>query len=172
MLPGHGRRAGGALLLPLPGEDYSSPVAGVDHSPGGTGRPRRERSSPRPTSRDAHRAALTVATAALGSHALPLVGGSAYGDALGGATWLFACLGTLLAVAQLLLYSGIAASDRVAVGTVWAAAVMEAAVVQVLSATGRLSVVSIAVSAVLCASLLVGLGLLRSRRGRPVPPEE
>ena len=35
----------------------------------------------------------------------------------GAATWLFACLGTLLALAQLLLYSGIAASDRLAVGS-------------------------------------------------------
>jgi hypothetical protein len=55
---------------------------------------------------------------------------------------------------------------------VWAAAVVEAGAVQALSATGRLSVVGIAVSAVLTALLLVGFGLLRSRQGRPVPPDE
>jgi O-antigen/teichoic acid export membrane protein len=117
-------------------------------------------------------AVLTLAVAALGSAALPLVGGSAYGDALGSATWLFAGLGTLLALAQLLLYSGIAASDRLAVGAVWGAAAVEAVAVAVLSATGRLSVVGIAVMAMLTALLLVGFGLLRSRHGRPVPPEE
>jgi O-antigen/teichoic acid export membrane protein len=116
-------------------------------------------------------AVLALATAALGSSALPLIGGAAYGDALGSATWLFACLGTLLALAQLLLYSGIAASDRVAVGAVWAAAIAEAAAVALLSATGRLSVVSLVVTAVLTALLLVGFGLIRSRRKLPVPPD-
>lgn len=117
-------------------------------------------------------AVLTLATAALGSYALPLIGGSAYGDALGAATWLFACLGTLLAVAQLLVYSGIAASDRTAVGAVWAAIVIEGAAVQLLSATGALSVVTIAVTALGTALVLVGVGLLRFRQGRPAPTEE
>ncbi|MGY1805365.1 hypothetical protein ACI78T_18940 [Blastococcus sp. SYSU D00922] len=117
-------------------------------------------------------AVLTLATAALGSYALPLIGGSAYGDALGGATWLFAALGTLLALAQLLLYSGIAASDRVATGAVWVAAGIEGAVVQVLSVTGRLSLVAIAATAVGTAVLLVVGGLLRSRSGRTGPPDE
>jgi O-antigen/teichoic acid export membrane protein len=116
-------------------------------------------------------AVLTLAVAALGSAALPLVGGSAYGDALGSATWLFAGLGTLLALAQLLLYSGIAASDRLAVGAVWVAVAVEAVAVQVLAATGRLSVAGIAVCAVLTALLLVAFGLLRSRPGRPVPAQ-
>jgi O-antigen/teichoic acid export membrane protein len=106
-------------------------------------------------------AVLTAATAALGSAALPLIGGAAYGDALGGATWLFAALGTLLALAQLLLYSGIAASDGLAVGAVWLAAVVEGAVVQVLSATGRLSVVTIAGTAAVTAAVLVATGLVR-----------
>jgi O-antigen/teichoic acid export membrane protein len=116
-------------------------------------------------------AVLALATAALGSAALPLIGGSAYGEALGSATWLFACLGTLLALAQLLLYSGIAASDRLAVGAVWVAAAVEAVAVQVLAATGRLSVAAVAVVAVLTALLLVGVGLLRARHGRPVQPD-
>jgi hypothetical protein len=107
-------------------------------------------------------AALTVATAALGRSALPLVGGTAYGDTLGAATWLFAALGTLLALAQLLLYSGIAVADRLAVGAVWVAAVAEVAVVAVLSATDRLGVVPIAVTAVGTALVLVAVGLRRS----------
>jgi O-antigen/teichoic acid export membrane protein len=115
-------------------------------------------------------AVLTLATAGLGSSALPLIGGSAYGDTLGAATWLFAALGTLLALAQLLLYSGIAASDRLAAGAVWVAAAVEGAVVQVLSATGRLSVVAIAATAVGTAVLLVAGGLLRGRSGAAVPP--
>ncbi|WP_324273096.1 hypothetical protein [Blastococcus brunescens] len=114
---------------------------------------------------------LTIATAAVGSAALPLAGGAAYGDTLGAAAWLFAALGTLLALAQLLLYSGVATADRSAVGAVWAAALAEALVVQLLSATGRLSVVTIAVTAVVTAFLLVAVGLLRSRRVGRVPPE-
>ena len=85
---------------------------------------------------------------------------------------MFAALGTLLALAQLLLYSGIAASDGLAVGAVWLAAVVEGAVVQALSATGRLSVVAIATTAVGTALVLVCGGLVRSRKGRQVPPEE
>jgi hypothetical protein len=117
-------------------------------------------------------AVLTLATAALGSAALPLIGGTAYGDALGGATWLFAALGTLLALAQLLLYSGIAASDGPAVGAVWVAALAEGCVVQLLARTGHLSVVALAASAAATALLLVLGGLVRTRPGRQVPPEE
>ena len=116
-------------------------------------------------------AALTVATAASGSSALPLIGGSAYGESLGSATWLFAALGTLLALAQLLLYSGIASADRPAVGAVWVAAAAEGAVLEVLSATGRLSVVPLAGTAVGTALVLVAVGLLRTRAGA-VPPDE
>jgi O-antigen/teichoic acid export membrane protein len=116
-------------------------------------------------------AALTVATAASGSSALPLIGGSAYGESLGSATWLFAALGTLLALAQLLLYSGIASADRPAVGAVWVAAAAEGAVLKVLSATGRLSVVPLAGTAVGTALVLVAVGLLRTRAGA-VPPDE
>jgi len=111
-------------------------------------------------------AVLTLATAALGASALPLIGGSAYGDTLGAATWLFAALGTLLALAQLLLYSGIAVADRVAVGAVWVAAAAEGAVVEAMSATGRLALVPIAVTAAGTALLLVAVGLGRSGTAR------
>lgn len=110
---------------------------------------------------------VALATAALGSRALPLVGGAAYGAELGSASWLFAVLGTLLAVAQLLVYSGIAAADRVAVAAVWTAAVAECAVATALAGAGLLTVTTLVVTAVAVASVVVGAGLVRALpRGR------
>jgi hypothetical protein len=110
-------------------------------------------------------AVLTLGTAALGAGALPLIGGSAYGSALGSATWLFTALGTLLAIAQLLVYSGIATADRLSTAAVWLAAASECVVVELLAASGRLTLVSIALTAVAVAGVLVLIG---SVRGRPV----
>ncbi|MGZ4505672.1 MAG: lipopolysaccharide biosynthesis protein [Blastococcus sp.] len=108
---------------------------------------------------------VALGTAALGSRALPLVGGAAYGAELGSASWLFAVLGTLLAVAQLLVYSGIAAADRVAVTAVWTAAGAECAVVAGLAGAGRLTVTTLVVTAVGVASVVVGAGLVHALRG-------
>lgn len=108
-------------------------------------------------------AVLTLVAVLLGGRALSLVGGAAYGAGLGGAVWLFAVLGTLLAAAQLLLYSGIAAADRVSVLAVWSAAVTECLVVEVLAASGRLSMLSLAATATVTALLLVATGLVRLR---------
>ena len=110
-------------------------------------------------------AVLTLLAALLGGTALSMVGGSAYGDGLGGAVWLFAVLGTLLAVAQLLLYSGIAAADRRSVVAVWFAAVTECVAVQALAATGHLSMLSIVVTATATGAVLVTAGLVRLRGG-------
>ena len=107
---------------------------------------------------------ITLVAAMLGGRALSLVGGSAYGAGLGSAVWLFAVLGTLLAGAQLLLYSGIAAADRPSVVAVWTAAVVECVVVESLAATGRLSMLSIAATATLTATVLVTVGLVRLLR--------
>jgi O-antigen/teichoic acid export membrane protein len=106
-------------------------------------------------------ALLTGATAVLGARALPLVGGAEYGDALGGASWVFALLGTLFALAQLLLYSGIAAADRVAAVAVWCAVVLECVAVELLAAAGELGVLTVAGVAVSASVLLVATGLLR-----------
>jgi O-antigen/teichoic acid export membrane protein len=108
-------------------------------------------------------AVLTLGTALLGARVVSLIGGSAYGMAPGGAVWLFALLGSLLAVAQLLLYSGIAAADGVSVAAVWAAAAGECAAVEVLAATGRLSMVSLVATAATAAAVLVATGLTRLR---------
>ncbi|SHG32698.1 lipopolysaccharide biosynthesis protein [Geodermatophilus nigrescens] len=107
---------------------------------------------------------LTLATAVLGAAALPLVGGAAYGAHLGGWTWVFTAAGTLLALAQLLLYNGIAAADRTAAAAVWATVAVETAVVGALAAAGVLSVLAVAAVAAGTATALVGVGLLRLRR--------
>ena len=114
-------------------------------------------------------AVLTAATAVLGARALPLVGGAEYGEALGGATWVFAMLGTLFALAQLLLYSGIAASDRIAAVAVWCAVALEAIGVTLLAAGGRLTLLNLVGVATGASLLLVGTGLLRLWRAHGAP---
>ncbi len=114
---------------------------------------------------------LVLGTAVLGAAALPLVGGAAYGEHLGGWTWVFAATGTLLALAQLLLYNGIAAADRVAAVAVWGTVLVETTVVGVLAATGALSVLTVAATAAGAGALLVTVGLLRLRAA-PAPPAD
>jgi O-antigen/teichoic acid export membrane protein len=115
-------------------------------------------------------AVLTLGTAAVGERALPLIGGSAYGAGIGAAAWVFAALGTLLALAQLLLYSGIAAADRVPGGAVWLAVGAETAAVAGLAAAGRLTATSLAVAAAGVVALLVAVGLVRQARRAARPP--
>lgn len=110
-------------------------------------------------------AVLTLGTAVLGGRVLRLIGGPAYGAGLGGVVWLFALLGTLFAVAQLLLYSGIAAADRLSALTPWVAAAAECAVVEGLAVTGRLSMPSLVATAAGTAAVLVAGGLPRLRAG-------
>lgn len=109
-------------------------------------------------------AALTLATAVLGGTVLPLIGGAGYRSSLGSAAWLFATLGTLLALAQLLLFSGIASADRLASAAVWTAAAAECLTVETLAARGPLTLLSIVLPAVGTAALLVASGLLRLPR--------
>src|SRR5215218_2371340 len=104
---------------------------------------------------------LVLATAVLGSAALPFVGGPAYGGSLGAFSWLFAVLGTLLALAQLLLFSGMASADRGATAAVWLAALAELGLVELLSWTGRLTPLTLVTGASVVAALLVGTGLAR-----------
>lgn len=108
-------------------------------------------------------AVLTLGVLGLGARALPMIGGAAYGAGIGAPGWLFAVLGTMLAVAQLLLYSGIAATDRIAGAAVWLALVVEVAAVAALAAGGRGSVAAIAGCATAAATLLVAAGLVRRR---------
>jgi O-antigen/teichoic acid export membrane protein len=62
----------------------------------------------------------TAVCAVLGDLVVALVGGSAYAS-LAPRVWLFAAAGSLYALAQLLLYSRLAATDRRALVAVWAA---------------------------------------------------
>jgi O-antigen/teichoic acid export membrane protein len=114
-------------------------------------------------------AILTLAAAALGGTALPLIGGSAYGTSLGAAIWLFAALGTLFALAQLLLFSGIASADRLATAAVWTAAAVECLAVELLAAAGALTLMSVVLPAVGTATVLVGTGLRRLHRSGSRP---
>jgi O-antigen/teichoic acid export membrane protein len=109
-------------------------------------------------------AVLTLGTAVLGERALPLIGGAAYGAGVGAAAWVFAALGTLLAVSQLLLFSGIAAADRICGPAVWLAVAVEVGVVAAVGRTGAVSVTAVVTAAVGAAGLLVGVGFLRHAR--------
>jgi O-antigen/teichoic acid export membrane protein len=109
-------------------------------------------------------AVLTIGTAVLGEHALPLIGGAAYGAGIGGTAWAFAVLGTLLAIAQLLLFSGIAAADRLSGPAVWLAVAVEVGVVAALGAGGTISIGAVVTAAAAAAGLLVGVAFLRHAR--------
>jgi hypothetical protein len=78
--------------------------------------------------------------------------------------WLFAVLGTLLAAAQLLLYSGIAAADRLSAVAVWTAVAVECSAVELLVASSSLTTLTLAVTAALSAAALVTVGLGRLTR--------
>lgn len=73
-------------------------------------------------------ATLTVGAYVFGSLVVRMIGGSAYTE-LADRVWLFAAAGSLLAVAQVLLYSRLATEDRRAIAPMWAAVVLEVAVI-------------------------------------------
>jgi hypothetical protein len=97
-------------------------------------------------------AALTVGAYAFGSLVVRMIGGSAYTE-LGDRVWLFAAAGSLLAVAQVLLYSRLATEDRRAIAPMWAVVVLEAAVI----ALWRHASPSQIVTVVVCASLALAV---------------
>jgi O-antigen/teichoic acid export membrane protein len=104
-----------------------------------------------------------------GGTLIRLIGGPGYG-AHAGAAWLFALLGSLLALVQLLLFSRIASADRRSAMAVWAAVALEVALV-----TRWLhgSVTQVATAALASVTLLVLAGLAieyRSAR-RPLAAE-
>lgn len=93
--------------------------------------------------------------------AMVFVGGEDFAE-VEGSLWVFAVLGTVLAMLQLQVYAAIARQGRRAVVLVWAALV--AAVLVGLRATTVVELV--ATVAAVDAVLLVALGLLGSRAGR------
>jgi len=98
-------------------------------------------------------AVLTVGTAAFGPLVVRIVGGSAYSE-LGDRVWLFAAAGSLLAVAQVLLYSRLATEDRRAVAPMWALVALEAVVIGLWRHGSPTEVVSV----VVCAALALAIG--------------
>ncbi|MGH3739033.1 MAG: hypothetical protein ACRDT6_26060 [Micromonosporaceae bacterium] len=90
------------------------------------------------------------------------IGGAAYGG-YGGQAWMFAAIGSGLALAYLLLYSRIATGDRWSSAAVWVAVVAEIGL-----ATFWLhgSVVQVATAALVSIGSLVLLGLLIEYRAR------
>jgi hypothetical protein len=111
--------------------------------------------------------AVVVAGTALAAPLLPVV----LGGAVPASVWLFALLGGATATAQVLLYSGIATRDRLALAAVWGAVGVECGVVAVLAGTGAANVQAVVSTAVAVVLLLVGLGLARVRTGgAAIPP--
>jgi len=109
---------------------------------------------------------VVLPTLLYGPAIIRLIGGPGYGTHVT-AAWLFALLGSLLALVQLLLYSRIASADRWSATAVWAAVVAEILLVT-LWLDG--SVTAVASAALTSVALLVLAGLLieyRSAR-RPI----
>jgi O-antigen/teichoic acid export membrane protein len=117
-------------------------------------------------------AVLTLLAAAFGEVAVRLVGGSAY-VSLADRTWLFAAVGSLLALVQLLIYSRLAGDDRRVALPTWIVVVGEVAVVSLFrhdSITAIVTTVLAAAGVAICLGALAEAhehGILRSREGSP-----
>lgn len=99
---------------------------------------------------------VVLATVLYGGSIIRLIGGAGYGSHVGSA-WLFALLGSCLALVQLLLYSRIASSDRRSATAVWVAVLVEVVLVSVWFGD---SVTAVASAALTSVALLVAAGLL------------
>ncbi|MDT9594553.1 polysaccharide biosynthesis protein [Nocardioides zeae] len=82
------------------------------------------------------------------------VGGAAYAE-IGGTLWLFALLGTVLAMMQVMVYEVVARQNRLGVYAVWAGLVGMVAAVALAHSTQALVVWVLAVDAVVLVALLV-----------------
>jgi O-antigen/teichoic acid export membrane protein len=114
-------------------------------------------------------AATTLGAAVLPQLALVFVGGARY-DEIAGHLWIFAILGTVLSMLQLLVYSVLARQGQRSAYLVWSAFV--AVVVLGLTTSslrGLLAVVISVDTALLAALLAVSLWVLRPSVGRVVP---
>ncbi len=99
---------------------------------------------------------VVLGTILYGDTIIRLIGGDGYGSHVG-AAWLFALLGSCLALVQLLLYSRIASTDRRSATAVWAAVILE---VILVSAWFGGTVAEVAGAALASVGLLVAAGLL------------
>jgi hypothetical protein len=97
-------------------------------------------------------ATLTLGTYAFGPLVVRMIGGSAYTE-LSERAWLFAAAGSMLAVAQVLLYSRLATEDRRAIAPMWAAVVLEVSVIALWLHDSPTEIVVV----VVCAALSLAL---------------
>ncbi|MGH3648606.1 MAG: hypothetical protein ACRDTM_15710, partial [Micromonosporaceae bacterium] len=111
--------------------------------------------------------AVVLVAVVFGPLLFTFIGGARYGFH-GGQAWMFACLGSMLALAYLLLYSRIATADRWSSAAVWVAVVAEIGL-----ATFWLhgSVVQVAAAALVSVGSLVAVGLAIEYRARRSSPE-
>ena len=91
-----------------------------------------------------------------GGSIIRFIGGDGYGSHVS-AAWLFALLGSMLALVQLLLYSRIASADRRSATAVWAAVIVE---ILLVSLWFDGSVTAVASAALASVGLLVVAGLV------------
>ncbi|MGN6577279.1 MAG: oligosaccharide flippase family protein [Nocardioides sp.] len=110
--------------------------------------------------------ATVAGTAALSGLAVTFVGGPQY-DELRGLLWLFAGLGTLLAMLQLMVYNVVARQRQRAVFAIWAGLVVLLVVGAAMGSVRSLVLAVLTVDTVLFAVLLVRAGV-RSNRPQPV----
>ncbi|MQA27179.1 MAG: polysaccharide biosynthesis protein [Micromonosporaceae bacterium] len=106
--------------------------------------------------------AVVLTALVLGPSLFTLIGGPAYARHTGQA-WMFAAVGSMLALAHLLLYSRISAADRVSAAAVWAAVGVEIALVT-LWLHG--SVTQVSAAALATTTSLVVFGLIIERGAR------
>lgn len=112
-------------------------------------------------------ALCTLGTALLPDLVLVFAGGEEY-EEVGGLLWLFAVLGTAMAVLQLLVYSVLARQAKRSIYLVWVALAALVAGALTVSTVGGLLTVVLVVDGVLLAVLLT-ISVLTVRRGAPVP---
>lgn len=117
--------------------------------------------------------AVVGAVSTLGSYvlsglALVFIGGHQYSE-VQGELWIFAILGTLLAMLQLLVYSVLARQGRWPVLLIWVALIALVAIGRLQSTLESLLWTVVAVDSVL---LVILLGLAFKALGRPVPATE
>ena len=109
---------------------------------------------------------VVIVALALGGSLFTLIGGAGYGGH-GGQVWMFAVIGSMLALAHLLLFSRIATADRLSAAAVWVALAAEIALVTFWLHD---SVVQVAAAALISTATLVTFGLIIERRSAPPPP--
>ena len=107
------------------------------------------------------------ATVVGGDAVIRAIGGDEYGSHVP-APWLFALIGSLLALAQLLLYSRIASADRRSAAVVWLAVLVEITLVTLWLDS---SVTAVATAALISVALLIAAGLFVEHRSRGVDQE-